>query len=138
MTQWASAGFAVAAGLIAIVFLTAPLRPLAGEEPEPLPSHYAEERQSVLASLRSLEDDFETNKLSQTDYEELRQQLRTSAVALLALERENASTARNVETAAVSAPECVDCGAELAPDARFCSRCGTRVAEESPSAGSSA
>ncbi|MFP8880357.1 MAG: zinc ribbon domain-containing protein, partial [Myxococcota bacterium] len=136
MTQWAFAGFAVVAGLLAIGFLTVPLRGAPEEAPEPLPSHYAEERQSVLASLRSLEDDFETNKLSQADYTELRQQLRASAVELLSLEREDASTERNVETAAISAPACGKCGAELDPDARFCSQCGTRAAEESPNAGS--
>ena len=44
MAQWASAGFAVVAGLLAIGFLTVPLRGVSGEVHEPLPSHYSEER----------------------------------------------------------------------------------------------
>ncbi len=146
MPQWASAGIALMAGLFAIGFLTVPLRGVATASTESLPTYFAEERQSVLSSLRSLEDDFETGKLSQADYAELRQQLRATAVNLLALERDNASRdsaqdssqGKDVEIAAAAARACGACKAELAPDAIFCSKCGTRVSEESPSAGNSA
>ncbi len=137
MTQWASASLAVVVGLLAIGFLTVPLRDAAGKQSEPIPSHYAEERQSVLASLRSLEDDFETGKLTEADYQELRQQLRSTAVSLLSQERKNALTQKHAHTPVAPAQSCGDCGAGLAPDALFCSRCGTRVSEESPSAGNS-
>jgi ribosomal protein L40E len=134
--RWASAGLALVAGLLAIGFLTVPLRDVSGQEPAPQPSHYAEERQSVLASLRSLEDDFETGKLTEADYQELRRQLRATAVSLLSQERASltAQTAQNdVEITPV--PVCGDCGAELGPDALFCSRCGTKVGEEPPGGG---
>jgi len=125
MPQWASAGIALAAGIFAVGFLTVPLRRAAPEASASVPTHYAEERQSVLASLRSLEDDFETGKLSETDYAELRQQLRATAVDLLVLERQGSSP----QTATDATPLCGECKAELAADARFCSQCGAQVAE---------
>jgi hypothetical protein len=138
MAQWASAGFAVVAGLLAIGFLTVPLRDNSEQAPAAQPSHFAEERESVLASLRSLEDDFETGKLTEADYQELRKQLRATAVSLLSQERDKLATQttqKDVETPPV--PVCGDCGAQLGPDALFCSRCGTKVGGVSPSDGNS-
>jgi hypothetical protein len=137
MTQWASVGIAVAAGLFAIGFLTVPLRDAAGKTSEPIPTHYAEERESVLASLRSLEDDFETGKLTEVDYQDLRHQLRATAVSLLSQERTKASKQEEAPASDGQAPSCASCGAGQAPDAIFCSRCGTRISGESPSAANS-
>jgi len=136
--QWASAGFAVVAGLLAIGFLTMPLRDASEQQPAPQPGHYAEERESVLASLRSLEDDFDTGKLTEADYQALRTELRAAAVSLLSQERADlaAQTAEN-DVGIPPVPVCGDCGAELGTDALFCSRCGTKVGGESPSGGTS-
>jgi hypothetical protein len=125
-TSLASSGFAFAAGLLTIAFLTLPLRRTEDAAAESAPNPIEEERQSVLAALRSLDDDFDTGKVSDQDYEQLRLELRASAVELMRKQR--ASEPRETtEPAAGNA--CGTCGSVVDPQARFCSQCGARVNE---------
>jgi hypothetical protein len=108
-------------------------------------------RKSVLMqSLRDIEFDHETGKLSDQDYERLKKKYEHRAVRVMrdldelrgdanrdeeidsALERRLQERAErvpkpstddhNVESAEI---ECPECGKGLEPEARFCSRCGT-------------
>ena len=106
----ARAGFAVLLAAVAVAFLIAPLR---SRDAEPAllsrrASHAAAERESVLAALRDLEEDFATGKLDPEDHAQMRTELRARAVALLAAERDApapaAATAPPPSRAARAAP----------------------------------
>jgi len=81
-------------------------------------------REALYASIRDLEDDFETGKLSAEDHAALRDELRARAVALAQREREQA----RVAPAAAPAPVCARCGSGLRTGDRFCAQCGAPVA----------
>ncbi len=125
MSVSTASGSAIAAigALLAIGFLVAPLRgaPEARREQAMPGSHLADEREAVLATIRSLEDDVETGKLSRDEHEVLRQELRAKAVSLLRDERAAQSAT------APAAPLCAACGVQLPADARFCPQCGQKA-----------
>jgi len=114
-------------------------------------------RKSVLMqSLRDIEFDHETGKLSDEDYERLKKKYERRAVRVMrdlddlrgdadrdeqidsALERrlqeradhapEPAADHQDDESAGI---ECPECAKELEPEARFCSRCGTPLEDQS-------
>jgi len=91
------------------------------------------EREAVIGTLRDLEEDFETGKLSEEDHAQMRDQLRSRAMELLREEREGPKP-----VAAPRAAFCTECGAGLRVQDKFCAQCGTRVANAGPDGGSSA
>jgi hypothetical protein len=110
------------AGALSAAVLIAPL--LGGNlgpedaEAEELPG--ARERESIYTAIRDLEHDHETGKIAEADYNNMRNELRARAGALLRQEREGA-----VDLGKSSAPpHCPSCGAEARATDRFCSRCG--------------
>ncbi len=109
----------------AIAFLIAPLR--GGRQPEDTvetrAARLVAEREVVYASIRDLDEDFETGKLTSQDHAALRGELRAQAVQLLQAEREAAPAAAAQDSA------CASCGAELPRDVRFCPGCGTGLAK---------
>ncbi len=128
LPRLARAGFAVLLAGFAMAFLIAPLRSGSAEPGlvSPQASNAAAERESVLAALRDLEEDFATGKLEAADHAQMRSELRARAARLLADERD-----AGLPTAAVapsSAPSCPSCAAATVPGARFCSSCGARLA----------
>jgi hypothetical protein len=127
-SRLATLGFSVALAAAGIGFLIGPLR-VRRDEPavDPVLAQLEIERESIVAALRGLEEDFETGKLDAPDHEELRGELRARAAELI--QRREAAAARpRAERAAVAKPACAACAAELPPDARFCHRCGAAVA----------
>jgi hypothetical protein len=90
LSALASAGFAALVAAGAIAFLIAPLR--GGRQPEDTTetraARLAAEREVVYASIRDLDEDFETGKLTSQDHAALRAELRAQAVRLLQTERE--------------------------------------------------
>jgi hypothetical protein len=120
----ATLGFSLALAAAAIGFLVGPLRG-GREEPGPDPEIAAldTEREAALSALRSLEEDFETGKLDAADHAELRAELRARAAELIQRRREAALPGGRSAAAA-----CTACAAALAPDARFCHRCGKPLA----------
>jgi hypothetical protein len=126
----ATAGFAALAAAGAIAFLIAPLR--GGRRPEESgetpAARLAAEREVVYASIRDLDEDFETGKLTSQDHAALRGELRAQAVRLLQAEREAAPAA------AAEAAGCASCGAELPQEARFCLGCGVKLPKPEGSA----
>jgi hypothetical protein len=123
LSALASTGFAALAAAGVIAFLIAPLRgghQQQEETGETRAGRLAAEREVVYASIRDLDEDFETGKLTEQDHAALRGELRAQAVRLLQAEREAAPAA---------ASGCASCGAELPQDARFCPGCGVRLAK---------
>ncbi|MBW2494605.1 MAG: zinc-ribbon domain-containing protein [Deltaproteobacteria bacterium] len=135
MPRPAATGISLAVAAIAIGFLIAPLRQQGAEEsvPSSAASRAAEQRDSVLAAIRGLDEDFEIGKISEEDHRSMRQELRAEAVELLRIERaalaETASVAEVTEVAqaAAATSACPSCGAERAAEARFCSQCGASL-----------
>ncbi len=125
LSALASAGIAALAAAGVIAFLIAPLR--GGSEPEDSAEtragRLAAEREVVYASIRDLDEDFETGKLTEQDHAALRGELRAQAVRLLQAEREAAPAAAAEDSA------CASCGAELPRGARFCPGCGAKLPE---------
>jgi len=138
--HWASLGLVLVAGVLGAGFLLQPLRRSetragAGEAAaEPAASR---ERVEVIESLRDLDHDYETGKLSREDYDAMRAELRAQAVELLRREREEAAPAAAVPAPA-SAPAaergetaeaqfCPQCGQAAQTGWRFCARCGAAL-----------
>lgn len=108
-------------------------------------------RDVLLKSLRELEFERETNKVSQGDFETFRARYEREALDILKeidrlhggrgwqerIDEELRSrvgppslasaVAPSLDDSEQGPPECVSCGAELQVDDRFCSKCGTPV-----------
>ena len=134
----ARAGFALLLAGAATAFLIAPLRSTRAELPlvSRRAAHAAAERESVLAALRDLDEDFATGKLDAADHTQMRSELRARAVALLAAERDALTAA--VAAPAPAASNCPGCAAAIAPGARFCSQCGVALVASARDPGSQA
>jgi hypothetical protein len=148
----ASVGFAALVAAAALGFLVTPLRRASeeGETGESPAEQLTAEREAVYATIRDLDDDYETGKLTAEDHGELRRELRSQAIRLLQAEREagarpaaspvrppvpppvapaaTPSPARAREAAPTAWSFCPGCGGELPQQARFCPFCGERLA----------
>jgi hypothetical protein len=135
LPRLARAGFAVLLAGFAMAFLIAPLRSRGSEPALPSPEErsLAAERESVLAALRDLEEDFATGKLEAADHAQMRSELRARAAALLAAERDAHTPAAPPPPPAPA--RCPSCAASTMPDARFCSSCGARLVPAGRAAG---
>jgi hypothetical protein len=132
----------IAAGLVGILALFLVLRPLFAPpqravgpveplEPEETPKGVA------LTALKEIEFDRETGKLSDADYELLKQKYTTAALeALRAEERAAGPTdveamiaarVQSLRATPAGAPACPTCGPRPESDAAFCSGCGRRL-----------
>jgi hypothetical protein len=109
--------------LLAVVIL-APLF----ERPDSGPgsaSDPAERLAVALDALRELEFEFETGKIAEEDYHPLRARYAAEAIAARdAGASVDGGVAPWGTAAGVAAGACGVCGADTAPDAKFCSRCG--------------
>jgi hypothetical protein len=136
----------VAAALVGMVALWLVLRPLLGPAATPDPVEEPEEQDETpkgvaLLALKEIEFDRETGKLSDADYQYLKDKY--TAEALEALRTEDsvgvpgdveALIAHRVQalrfaaaTAPPGAPACLACGPRPEADALFCSSCGGRL-----------
>jgi hypothetical protein len=147
LPQSASIALAIAAAAAGAFFLFVPLRTASREKlvlDTPLDRIRAE-RERVYSAIRDLDHDFETKKLEEEDYTQMREGLRAEAIELMRSEQEAAGTAgapasaptattnANVGTTAgtgshASHPEtgafCPSCGETVTASWRFCSHCG--------------
>ena len=114
------------AATAALVFLSAPLRGGRAEAEAAPVSRVALEREAVMGSLRDLDEDFDTGKVSAEDHASMRDELRARAVALLREEREKVSAEPSAPP--IESIACAQCGARLQLEDRFCSQCGARRA----------
>jgi hypothetical protein len=149
LPRLAAVGFVATAAVAAVVFLAAPLRnpreTAAVAASVASVASTADEREAVYATIRDLEDDFATGKVSAEDRAVMLGELRSRAGALLREERAAAAALANeaaaappppaVADASADAPEvaaaaCPGCGASIGSEARFCSRCGAQRGPE--------
>lgn len=96
-------------------------------------------KEATYSALKELEFDYRTGKLSEADYQELEAKYKGEAVEVLeAIERAETGAPENEEsrpgavaaaTEAVQPGDCVACGRQNPPDARFCASCGEPLAE---------
>lgn len=93
-----------------------------------------------LSALLDLDFDYRTGKVSEEDYSTVRAQLVADAAQHIQLETsiedeqiEAMIAARR--TAHSSSHTCANCGHVVGADSRFCSQCGTAVAQGCPSCG---
>jgi hypothetical protein len=137
---------AVAAALVGLLALWLVLRPLLG--PPPLPDTVEEPVEQeetakgvALLALKEIEFDRETGKLSDADYQDLKEKY--TAIALEALRVEEgqgvpddveAMIARRVRafrsaaaTVPPGTPACPSCGPRPESDAVYCSTCGSKL-----------
>ena len=137
----------VATGVVGFALFRV-LYPLAQthHEPGPLPvgrARVALERDKALTlrSIKELEFDRAMGKVSEADFVEMRDRLRQRALRLIrqldggAIYRQRIESdlgeRRSAEPAALRvAGQCVECGTSNDLDARFCKRCGERLAVE--------
>jgi hypothetical protein len=131
-TRALRAGAVVLVALGLVAFLAAPLR--RAEAPEAaesdLRSAARRERDALYENIRDLDHDFETGKVSEADYAQMRDELRQRAVALVRDERSAAEAPAPQPAAAAGA--CAACGAQAGPAARFCSQCGAQLGADDP------
>jgi len=137
LPQLASVGFVVITALGMGLFLTAPLRSPRepGETTATEASTTTTERASIYATIRDLEDDFETGKVSAKDHETMRNELRRRAGELLRAERAAADASQTAAATAAVVNFCSDCGGRVGAEARFCSQCGAKLAGSNELAG---
>ncbi|MCP4907267.1 MAG: zinc ribbon domain-containing protein [bacterium] len=148
LPQAASMALTVAGAAAAALFLIAPLRRVAQHEqradPESIRIH--DEREAIYTAIGDLDHDFETGKLDESDYAEMRSGLRGQAIELLRSERAGGEAAagatRPDATGAAASPPatgafCPSCGQNIDPRWHFCSHCGGELSPAT-SAGPSA
>lgn len=137
-SRGAAAAVVLLGALAATGFLLAPLRrERAPERQAAAASPTQREREALYDSIRDLDHDYETGKLSEADYHSMRDELRTRAVALLREEKRDAAAVateapRTADPAPASAPAaardaCDACGGKLDPDWSFCAHCGAAL-----------
>jgi hypothetical protein len=148
LPRLATVGFVAAAAVATVMLLAAPLRnpreTLAAAATAASVASTADERTAVYASIRDLEEDFATGKVSAEDRAVMLGDLRSRAGALLRDERAAAvalaseapaAAPQGVAEAASEAAEtaaqaCPGCGAGIGGDSLFCSQCGAPLAAE--------
>ena len=124
--------------LAASAFIVYPLlKARAGSKPDFDSNHRAtdleERKDNIYAAIKEIEFDFEMGKLSEEDFHTLRQQYKNDAIELL----KEIDKTRPVQTSTPvkksaktkSAGFCWNCGAPLRKEDKFCSGCGTNLAE---------
>ena len=155
---WISLILVAAVAVAAIAYVLAPLRrpstTLRAQEEDDELADLIQRKDETLRSIKEVEFDYHTGKLSEDDYEQYDQRLRQQAIGLirqiekrspdladLDLSLEAAIAARrkiktpvatngDVPVVAVSEPAtifCHNCGAVAKPDDKFCAKCGTEL-----------
>lgn len=133
---------ATAAGLVGLALLWLVFEPLLvpriGAAPDALDVDGFEDLEDTrsgvaLAALKEIEFDRETGKLSDGDFEFLRQKYTVEALEALRaedagapdqIEAEVAARVATIRAASTTGTACVGCGAHAGPDAKFCPSCG--------------
>jgi hypothetical protein len=104
LPQQASIALTIAGGFVAAFFLITPLRritqPEAVEDPEL--TRIRDERESVYVAIEDLDHDFETGKLDESDYTEMRTRFRNQAIDLLRIEHSGGQAANGTAPTAAT------------------------------------
>lgn len=154
LPHFASISLAIAAAAAGAFFLFAPLRSAPGEvvAPESPMDRLRTQRELVYTAIRDLDHDFETAKLEEGDYTQMRESLRAEAIELMRSEQAaavadqaevdqaSASTssgaARVADTSEARTDRfCPSCGDKVVPQWRFCSHCGETLSPSEQATG---
>ena len=129
-------GMTLAAAAAGAFFLFTPLRTeIRRKGPvETVISQIQVQRESVYTAIRDLDHDYDTKKLDEADYQQMRSRLRAEAIELLRAEHAGAvdgSPAQAVQAslgdaapAAQTGAFCPECGGKVLDSWKFCSHCG--------------
>lgn len=97
-------------------------------------NHQAEDllarKDEIYAAIKDIDFDYQMGKLSDDDYQTLRQQYKTDAISLLKkidLMQGVGKGRHHHKGAAASGRFCAKCGEPATKDARFCARCGSAL-----------
>lgn len=92
------------------------------------------QKEAVLSALRDLDFDFKTGKVSEEDYNPLRAQLMAEAAQYIeAKQKEDEQLEALIQSrrkVQKQDAKCEHCGAPIAADQRFCSKCGSAASRE--------
>jgi hypothetical protein len=93
-----------------------------------------ERKESLYAAIKEIEFDYQMGKLSEADFEELRQQYKDDAIGLLKKIDKSSSKvkpkAQPTPKDAVPGPKvnfCWECGSDVSAADKFCVNCGTKL-----------
>ena len=88
-----------------------------------------ERKEAIYAAIKDIEFDYQTGKLSEEDFRQLRQQYKDEAIAVLKkLDKSHSSKSPKKSTAAKSqANFCSSCGNPVKKTDRFCTSCGSKL-----------
>lgn len=151
---WLTLLFALLLAVLAVGYVALPIfqpsRSVLLDEDGPL-TELIQRKDTLLLTIKELEFDYQTGKLSAEDYTRMDQRLRHQAIALLRqIEQTMPSSAdleseieaeilrrRRVTTPAAPSERaqqsCPTCQADIHPGNKFCPQCGTRLASDAPS-----
>jgi hypothetical protein len=96
-------------------------------------NHHAGElidrKETIYASIKEIEFDYEMGKLSEEDFQELRRQYKNEAVNLLKkIDQTQSKTSKSAKHKKGKAVNyCSNCGNAVAASDKFCSSCGTNL-----------
>lgn len=96
-------------------------------------SDLQDRKETIYAAIKDIEFDHEMGKLSDEDFQDLRQQYKKEAMALLkkidGIEKKTGGRGKNGSSAKQAAQFCWKCGKKLTQDDRFCPECGQNIQE---------
>ena len=84
----------------------------------------------IYAAIKDIDFDYQMGKLSDEDYQEMRQKYKAEAVELLKRTdamRRGRSKRRKSKGVKAGMSFCSNCGASIGKNDRFCSECGSKV-----------
>ncbi len=150
LPQAAAIGLVVVGVAAAAFYLVAPLRSARRRAPAPDSerTRLRDEREAAYTAIADLDHDYETGKLDERDYQEMRDALRTRAIELLRAEQlgQGEPATASASTPTTTPPErsttqrrfCTGCGERIDAGWRFCSHCGEALAPAAPAPGRTA
>ncbi len=105
---------------------------LKGTSSNNYPSDLMDRKETIYAAIKDIEFDYEMGKLSEEDFEELRQQYKDQAVSLLKkIEQKQKKVVKGEvlgsKNKSTNANFCSMCGTALIASDKFCANCGEKV-----------
>lgn len=111
------------------LFRQAPFALVTSDGLDPNMENLLSAREATYSTIKDLESDHAQGKLSDADYQTLRDKYETKALAILQqLDLLEASIAANTQPVTTANGKCARCGEPFGAHEKFCRRCGTTLA----------
>ena len=108
------------------------------EGPDPNLENLLSAREATYSAIKDLESDHAQGKLSDGDYQTLREKYEAKALAILQqLDQLEASIAVSAQSVATSNGKCAQCGEPFGANDKLCKRCGASLGSACASCGTS-